>query len=76
MRIRDTHELSQVPASKDKDQVQGLVIVPGAMHVFEEPGTEEKVTRQATQCFERSLCSKDGGVLARLSLLLHAASRL
>ncbi len=76
MRISDTHELSQVPASKDKDQVQGLVIVPGATHLFEEPGTEEKVARRATQWFKRSLWSQDVVVLARFSLLLLAASGL
>jgi len=32
-----------------------LVIVPGATHLFEEPGTLEQVTQEATQWFKRYL---------------------
>jgi dipeptidyl aminopeptidase/acylaminoacyl peptidase len=37
-----------------------LVIVPGATHLFEEPGTLETVARLAVQWFERYL-GKTGG---------------
>ncbi|MNT64016.1 putative phosphoribosyl transferase [compost metagenome] len=33
-----------------------LVIVPGASHLFEEPGALESVARLAAQWFERYLC--------------------
>ena len=32
-----------------------LVIVPGASHLFEEPGTLEQVAREALRWFQRSL---------------------
>ena len=41
--------LSQMQAQKE------LVIVPGAGHLFEEPGTLDKVTRLATDWFSRHL---------------------
>jgi len=34
-----------------------LIIVPGAGHLFEEPGALEQVAQHATQWFERYLCS-------------------
>lgn len=35
-----------------------LVIIPGATHLFEEPGTMEQVTRHATAWFRRHLASR------------------
>ena len=35
---------------------QALIIVPGASHLFEEPGTLQKVTRLAGAWFKRHLC--------------------
>jgi putative phosphoribosyl transferase len=32
-----------------------LVIVPGATHLFEEPGTLDEAARLARECFERYL---------------------
>jgi putative phosphoribosyl transferase len=37
-----------------------LVIVPGATHLFEEPGTLEEVSRLAKEWFVRHLASGDG----------------
>jgi putative phosphoribosyl transferase len=37
--------------------VKELVIVPGASHLFEEPGTLEEVARLATDWFTRHFCS-------------------
>jgi dienelactone hydrolase len=41
-----------LPASKH------LIVIPGATHLFEEPGTLEEVARLATQWFERHLIAK------------------
>jgi putative phosphoribosyl transferase len=37
-----------------------LVIIPGATHLFEEPGTLEEVARLAKEWFVRYLASRDG----------------
>ena len=31
---------------------KGLLIVPGAVHIFEEPGTFEEAAKQAASCFD------------------------
>jgi hypothetical protein len=36
-----------------------LVIIPGATHLFEEPGTLEEVSRLAAQFFLRHLAARD-----------------
>jgi dienelactone hydrolase len=41
--------LARIPADKD------LIIIPGATHLFEEPGTLEKVAEAATSWFRRFL---------------------
>jgi hypothetical protein len=37
-----------------------LVIVPGATHLFEEPGTPEEVARLAKEWFVRHLMTREG----------------
>jgi len=37
-----------------------LVIVPGASHLFEEPGKLDEVARLAAQWFQRHLCWRYG----------------
>lgn len=34
-----------------------LIVVPGATHLFEEPGTLEQVAEHATQWFQQYLCT-------------------
>lgn len=42
-----------------------LVIVPGATHLFEEPGVLDEVARLAREWFDRYLASADTGVAER-----------
>lgn len=50
-------ELNKEAFSKIRIKEKKLEIVPGATHLFEEPGTLELVARLATQWFDRYLCS-------------------
>jgi dienelactone hydrolase len=48
-------ELNRAAFARLKGKKQ-LVIVPGATHLFEEPGTLEEVARLATDWFKKHLC--------------------
>ena len=49
---RDARRLLQAPSE--------LAVVPGATHLFEEPGALEEVSRLAGEWFERHLRKDDG----------------
>jgi putative phosphoribosyl transferase len=48
--------LRRLTAAADAD----LIVIPGATHLFEEPGALERVAGLATAWFERRLCAGDG----------------
>ena len=45
--------------------VKRLVVVPGATHLFEEPGALEQVARLAREWFDRHLAAATGGAQSR-----------
>ena len=53
---RDARRLLQAPSE--------LVVVPGATHLFEEPGALQEVSRLAGEWFERHLRKDDGAASA------------
>jgi pimeloyl-ACP methyl ester carboxylesterase len=58
-------ELNQKAFKRLKAEKE-LVIVPGATHLFEEPGTLEEVSRLASEWFSRHLGSKQGAAPAHV----------
>jgi putative phosphoribosyl transferase len=53
-------ELNRQALAELAGPVKDLVIVPGAGHLFEEPGKLEEVARLATAWFSRHLGDGDG----------------